>query len=273
MSTSTSIQQLVSEWIQTGAEPTAVGLMSAPVGLMSAPVGSNLEQATSSGLFLGNNTSDTTAAGRDIYSNPKNLPTAISSILNHAQTRADFHPASTPPDKLANHFKAYVTEIDKTPFFHLLEHRDAKQEFYSKNYNVLIDQIANLYDGVSNSDREKLKTAIKELARSVFSEVKSNRWENLFSQSTIDYSNPAEPHIFIYYTKLHFGHDATSSKSEVNQQTYTVSKTKYAILPNLIEAYADKLASLDKTSVDDWLSSSTSPADKNVKLCIDKQTA
>lgn len=48
--------------------------------------------------------------------------------MNHAQKRANFHPAKDTLDVLAKDFDRYVEEIDNTPFFHSLTH-DGNERF------------------------------------------------------------------------------------------------------------------------------------------------
>ncbi|MEQ9919592.1 hypothetical protein ABRQ09_01860 [Pectobacterium brasiliense] len=185
--------------------------------------------------------------------------------MTHTQNKANFHPASQSPKELANSYNGYINELDATPFFHLTESQTVKQSFRSKDYNVLIKQIVSLYD-VSPKDKEKLSNKIEDLAKSVFNQSSSERWDNLFSQSTIDISDPRKPTLLIYYTTLHMKHQ--SGKSEVNEQDYTVNKTKYIVLSDLISAYADTLSGLVKSDIDGWMKKSSTPSNGNIKLCF-----
>lgn len=231
------------------------------------PLSDDQASATARGNFLGQDTSDPDAKGTAIYTDTNNLPTAIASILNHSQTRANFHPANTPPEQLAAAFSAYVAEIDKNPFFHLETSESDKQSFYSSDYNLLIDQVVNLYKGVSSEDINQIKDSITDMAKSVFGQEKSEQWKNLFSQSSIDMSDLYNPKFYLYYTSLHMFHEK-SGKSEVKEQDYEVRTTTYLILPDLIKAHAETLAGLDKKSVDDWLDGATSPERPNAQLCF-----
>jgi hypothetical protein len=249
------VRDTVNSWVHV--------LPSAP----AAPPADDKVAATSRGTFLGQNTSDPEAQGEAIYSDTKNLPTAIASILNHSQARANFHPAGMPPEKLAEAFTAYVKEIDGNPFFHLLTNDEDKQAFYSHDYNLLIDQVVNLYKGVTSEDLNQIKGAITDMAKSVFGQQKSEQWKNLFSQSSIDMTDLENPKFYLYYTALHMMHDK-KGKSEVSEQDYEVRATTYLILPDLIRAHAKTLAGIDKKTVDDWLSGSTTPENANAKLCF-----
>lgn len=225
--------------------------------------------ATAAGNFLGKNDSDPNAQGIAIYKDPRNLPTAIASILNHTQNKAGFHPASIPADKLAAAFGSYVTEIDKTPFLHLVQNSSDKQKFESSNYNALIDRVVGLYDGVSSQDKEKIKQSIVDMAKSVFTQTHSEDWKNLFAQSTLDFTDYGNPTFILYYTSLYMYHDK-NGKSDVAKQEFEVRATKYQVLPEMIKAYAEKLVTLDVQSVDNWLSDNTSPKAQNIRLCFEK---
>jgi len=254
-----TVTELVQQWMSSGD-------VTLPSSLPSVFELSDTS-ATARANYLGNDTSDPDASGIEIYSELQNLPTAVASILNHSQNRADFHPADMSPEVLATRYSAYISEIDNNPFLHLLKSEQSKQSFYSKDYNLLIDQVVNLYAGVTAQDLDALKDSIADMAKSVFGQTKSEDWKNLFSQSTLDISDEDNPILFIYYTSLHMGHDETG-KSEVNEQDYMVRKTEYLVLPDLIKAHAYQLASLDKKSVDAWAGDSTSPERNDAKLCF-----
>ncbi|AYA47855.1 hypothetical protein [Ralstonia pseudosolanacearum] len=229
----------------------------------------SFDSAAAVGDFLGKDTSDPGAKGEAIYSDPRNLPTAIASIMNHAQKRANFHPAKDTLDVLAKDFDRYVEEIDNTPFFHLLTHDGNERFFEGKDYNKLINSIVGLYDGVSQQDKDKLKNAIREMAENVFSQSHAKDKKTMFSQSTIDYSNPENPTIMIYYTALAMTHDK-NRKSEVSTQWYEVRRTRYLVLSSLIRTYAKELAAIDKQTIIGWTKDSTSQKQPNAKfeLCF-----
>ncbi len=254
-----SVREIVDNWLLI--DPINLG----EVGFKS----DTKTAATAAGNYLGKDDSDQNADHIAIYTDPRNLPTAVASIFNHAQNRAGFHPANTSADKLAVAFDSYVKEIDKTPFLHFVENKSDKQTFESKDYNALIDRVVALYDGVSSEDKKKLKESLVDMAKSVFGQIKkSEDWKNMFSQATLDFTNYASPTFMLYYTSLYMFHSGTG-KAEVSKQTFEVRATKYQVLPELIRVYAPKLAQLDNKSVDDWANDSTSPKQLNVKLCFE----
>jgi hypothetical protein len=228
------------------------------------------EAATCRANFIGENNSDPTAEGKEIYTDIKNLPTAIASIMNHNQLRANFHPSEEDPEMLFNSFKDYVREVDNCPFLHLTLHDSQKQSFESSDYNKLIDQIIKLYDGVSAENKDKMKDSIADLGKSVFSNSGSDVLKNLFSETTVFIGDEnGEPTLYLFFTQLHMVYESPGAfKPDVNKQSYSVARAQYTILPELIKANADSLQKLNKKDVDDWLNDSTSPERKEAELCF-----
>lgn len=224
--------------------------------------------ATCRADFFGDDNSDPAATGKEIYSNPDNLPTAVASIMNHNQKRADFHPSESDPVKLFKSFEGYVFQVDDCPFLHLVKSDLTKQSFESSDYNKLIDGIIKLYDGIKAEDKEKMKEQIADLGRSVFNKSGSDVIKNLFSETTV-FMDDKEPMLYLYFTQLRMTYENPGAfKPDVNKQSYTVNRAQYKILPELIRTYADTLAKLDKKNVDDWLTESTTKERPEAKICF-----
>jgi len=218
--------------------------------------------------FLGTDQSDPGATGSNIYSDPKNLPTAVASILNRSQNKANFHPASQTPEVVAQRYADYITEIDRIPFMSLQKNDQHKQAYNSSNYNVLIDNIVSLYDGVSQQDKNQIKESIANLAKSVFTETKSEVWTNLFSQATLNYVSATDIKLYIYYTTLYMRHEDKGKDGVSDHQEYTVNRVEYKVLTEMIGHYAQQLAKLDKKNIDDWTGESSTPEKAGYKLCF-----
>lgn len=92
-----NVRQLVNDWVAGGVSLAAT----------ASTLAVNTEQAQYAdtvGDFLGINTSAPNAKGIEIFADPRNLPTAISSIMTHTQNKADFHPAVQTPEVVAQRF-------------------------------------------------------------------------------------------------------------------------------------------------------------------------
>ncbi|HBJ6432835.1 TPA: hypothetical protein MM852_003615 [Salmonella enterica subsp. enterica] len=222
---------------------------------------------TAAAVFLGKDTTETGAAGENIYANPKNLPTAIASIMSHTQKKINFFPGHITSEEISTKFSDYIKELQSTPFFHLEKYADHKQKVYTKDYEKLIDQLSSIYDGLQSSEVQKIKESIVAMAKSVFGQSKSELWDNLFSQTTIDLSDPIYPKIRVYFTTLHMIHEE-NGKCEVSEQEYIVETMQFKVLSPLIQANASKLVELDKTQIDTWMSASSSKHNTAVRLCF-----
>ena len=257
----TVTQQIVEAWL-AGSLTTE--------SKVKVDVTSNAASTSASTManFLGTDESDPGATGTTIYSDPKNLPTAVACILNRGQNAADFHPASQTPEVVAERYARYITEIDRIPFMHLQKNDQHKQAYDSSDYNVLIDNIVSLYDGVSQQDKNQIKESIANLAKSVFSQSKSEVWTNLFSQATLNYVSATDIKLYIYYTTLYMRHENKGKDGVSDHQEYTVNRVEYKILTEMIGQYAQQLAKLDKKNVDDWTGESSTPQKEGYKLCF-----
>ena len=220
------------------------------------------ETSITNALFLGEDTSDKNATGEDIFSKPKNLPTAVASLLNAAQKKADFHPSTQTQEVCAEKFDDYLLEVDQIPFLYLNEIIEDGGKFYNKDYDVIIDSVLKLYGDVTAEDEVKITESITEMANSVFSVKKAERYKSLFSQPLIDYKGNDKADFSIVYTSLFMKHDK-DGKSELSEQSFIVKKINYNVLSSLIHTYAKDLAKLTDTTVSEWINNLDTPYDHN----------
>jgi len=244
MKNSISVRQLVSDWINSPI----------PASVQT----SSESKATARANMLGTDNSDPAASGEHIYTDPKNLGTAVASIMGRNQRVADFHPAFQAPEVLATKFEDYIRNVDKCPFLHLVKNDYVKHTFNSKDYNVLIDAIVKLYEGITSEDMDKMKNSIAEMGKSIFSQEKAEDFKNLFSETTL-LLKKENSKLLIFHTTLHMKKEHKGLfKPDIEEQEYTVNRAEYIILPELMKTHAKALAALDKLSVDDWMTDSTS---------------
>ncbi|KAG0226360.1 hypothetical protein BGW41_004214 [Actinomortierella wolfii] len=69
----------------------------------------------SRGIFLGQDTSDNKATGEAIFSDPKNHPMAVASILKFTAEKANFYPHSDGPVKSIDAFETFTDQWSKLP--------------------------------------------------------------------------------------------------------------------------------------------------------------
>ncbi|RUI00798.1 hypothetical protein IPC444_20885 [Pseudomonas aeruginosa] len=264
-------RSLVLDWLN--ASPNYMSKLKNYRVVTGQSVDMHFDEASTGGALAGDDTSNpddvkvpqdgNNQSKLDLWTKPENLPSAIASIMQKTQDNADFNPIKYDSAELAEHFPLYLSAINHTPFFHQVETRWQKQTYSSTDYNKLIDNVLELYQGVSKQDKDKISSAITDMAKSVTSEKHSERWDNLFNQATIDYTDPNAPKMLIYYTSLHMSHDE-NKKSTVDEQDYTVGMATYIVNVEAIKNQAETLQAVLAKSVNDWINGSTSP-DKNAK--------
>jgi hypothetical protein len=223
--------------------------------------------ATSRGGFLGEDNSDLSAEGELIFTDPNNLPTAIATILNHAQKKADFHPIIQSPNELSSTLEKYIFELSKIPFYNNELHNSVSKDYNSKDYNVLINQVVAMYKDFPESYLEDLKIMISNMGKSVFGNVKGQGYINIFAALTVSVIDETNPIILIYEGAFNMYHD-DSGKDEVSKQSYTIKRNIYYISHEKIKDNAKQLTELLTTSISDWEKNVTSPEQKDKKLCF-----
>ncbi len=226
------------------------------------------EIAASVANFLGTDNSDNNTAEYRIYSDMHNLPTAIASILNSVQNRAQFYPAQDSAEGVATSFSRYIHEFEIAPFFSKSQLEHIRQSVASNDYNQLIDQIVSLYEGVSDIDRQYLKDSIRSMVQTVVNYSNPINQKALLCQLTINYNNPNTPKILIYYTSLMLSY-SEEGKLVIPKQEYQLTKSVYDVIPSRIRDNAGALTRLERKTVNDWILSNTSHlASDKIALCF-----
>ncbi|GJJ72046.1 hypothetical protein EMPS_04403 [Entomortierella parvispora] len=77
------------------------------------------EAVASRAIFFGEDTSDSSANPYDIYANPKNHASAVSSVLVFAANEVDFRPSEQQPKELGSNYEQFFKEVSAFPGFRL----------------------------------------------------------------------------------------------------------------------------------------------------------
>ena len=231
------------------------------------------ENIISGGVYLGEPDHSENATPLEIYSDPKYLATAISSLLTMAQKSANYYPAKIGADKpTVDDYNRYVYAVSTCPFFNNIDSTQSSGKVSSKNYDALIDSITDVYKGaLADKEIQKVTDSVTNMAKNVFSQSHAEQSEDLFSQviismdGTNDYK---DSNVFtVASTHLAMKHDK-SWKSEAASQEYSISRTTFKVLPEKIHAFAEQLAKKDTESVDDWLALMNTDDATNATPCI-----
>lgn len=246
-----NVRQLVEQWVaNTGIEYNSI---------VDAPYinTENVKYANAVAVFLGVDTSSANAKGVDIFLEPENLPTAIATIIARAQSVADYHPAKQSPEVFAEKFPAYAVSLDKVPFFSLTMNDNVKLSISAKDYASLANQIVSSFGVVGQIDKKSLTIKVIEIAEKVLGQGSTESSGGLLIISSIDYTSPREPKLYIYHTIMNRQNTQFAKPSPLCLDV-VVNRMEFAVLPELIRTYANTLSRLEKVSVKEWIYDSSS---------------
>lgn len=215
--------------------------------------------ADSVAVFLGFDTSTTTKNHSDIFSNPRNLPTAITTILTYAQSMAYYHPLSQSPNFLAERLTSYLIGVDKIPFFKIVkdDYSKIKVKPYCNDKHSFINNIMSFIDVKNDIENAKLKRGVTAITENAFNRHINGSWDNVLSISIIDLLRPLEPKISIYYISIRIQRNRIN-KNATLESSYIINRVEYMVSPELIRTHAETLSNLVIVDVDEWINESSS---------------
>lgn len=258
-------KQLVEAWLNQELEP------SLPLHYLGEE---SSDGFVSRGNYVGTDDSDLSATGASIYSDVKNIGSAMGSILCRVMKKAKFNPAdSIDNPNLTKSFDAFVKALGSCPFLTFSDLDRRAKSNKDSNYDGLINQVVGLYDGVSNADKSKLKDSIGDLAKSLINKKSAEETKEMLSVSTVDITTPTKPKLWVYHMRIEM--KKMDGKSVVEIQKFFVTKITYRVNQKLIQSMANTLQKLDQKNIDEWVTDITSPEttgqSKEQKLCFEIQ--
>ncbi|KAF9090697.1 hypothetical protein BGX29_011336 [Mortierella sp. GBA35] len=189
-----------------------------------------------------------------------------------APRRTSTKTASSSYSSLANAartFDQYVIEVISFPGF--LRFNEQSSSFQlSINIDLMLNDIKSAYDGVVDLDPEKILESIQRMGDTVLYQSHAEESRSLFAQAAVraaDDSTKVE--ISIFYTAFRMKKN-TSEKKTYTEQSYTVNRTVFEVIPSfLIEAADDLSQTITKNSIGGWLGKTSSPTGgTKVKSCF-----
>lgn len=203
-----------------------------------------------------------------LVSSPANFVTTVMGI---AQSRSGWKPLEPESADNAENFKKYIDQIMKFPLM-IVTKTDTTTVTYSEgNYDSLIDNIADIYSGMSDGDKNSVKAGLTSLARSCMSRVNEKQKKVLFTQSTMCVNDEVTTSFYSSNVAMEKKHSsgknapADEFSSEVQVSRVEVKFNRMALNKNI----AKKLCSLLFKSIDDWLEeTNTKQTDKKIEFCF-----
>ncbi|MEO4006175.1 hypothetical protein [Flavobacterium sp. CAU 1735] len=247
----------IAEWIEAN--------LSAPSMLKAQASGT--ERACCKALFLGSDDSDPNASGTEIFSNPKNLPVAVATILKLIQTRSDFYPDTQNANALFKAIEPYSHHLYTAPFLNLMDGNSIQKDFVNKNYQKIIDDFMTLFSDYSNEDKIKIRNSVRELIQTQSFNAETNTYKNKFVLIIIRNKTNQNADICFYSTSFDMEISAGQPHIKGNQD-YTLAYTIYNLPTSNLQRVAQPLSRLPKTTVNEWIKSNSSPKNTAISLCF-----
>jgi len=257
MNDQTELTTSIAEWID--ANHSSPSMLKAQA--------STTDRASCKALFLGLDNSDPNASGTDIFSNPKNLPIAVATILKYIQSRSDFYPDTQNAKIVTNTIKEHYRQLDKAPVLNLMDHSFTQKKFSNKNYQKIIDDFMTLFSDYSNEDKTKIRNTVRELIQTQSFDTGTNTYKNAFYLIIVRNKNNQNPDICLYNTS--FEMEVKAGQPQIkSDQDYTFVRTIYNVPSDMLARNAKPLSSLSKVTLDEWITSNSSPKNTAINLCF-----
>lgn len=188
-------------------------------------------------------------------------------VLDMARVASGYDPNGNMDDANKTKYQDYVNRVLKCPFFHLVmnEHQTFNRE--ESSWSDAIDQISNLFSGVTAKDKEKISQSIKNLANAVSSKSNTKQGTSLFSVSALN-SDEHTVEAYIYSSNISMI-ESKSKGSDSKQTEVDIYKTNLSFDTEMWQYYAKKVFEKHFKLIEDWLDDNTTePGDEKTNLCI-----
>ena len=189
--------------------------------------------------------------------------TGAATLLDIARAASGWDPLRPEDPANVTRFGDYLDLVLQNPMFHMTMSDAQKIDRRSQSWSKVIDEIANLFDGVAEEDMDKIKTSLVGLAEAATSYKDTEQTRNLFAQNTIQ-TDDGELTTYIFSSKITFvEHDG---KSTSQQQTVELLRTRLSFqLPAWNVVTASEVAQHHFKSLSDWLDRFTTKQGNRVK--------
>ncbi len=188
-------------------------------------------------------------------------------ILDMARIASGYDPNGGMRGANKDNYKKYLSKVMDCPLFHLKINTCDTFNRNESSWNDAITQIADLFTGVADKDKEKIEQSIKNLTISVTSNYNTKQGTSIFSVSAL---NTDKNHVeaYIYYSDISMC-ESKSKGSDCKQSKLNIFKTYFDFRSDLWPVYAEKIFEKHYKAVDDWLDdNSTKQGNVKANLCI-----
>lgn len=183
------------------------------------------------------------------------------SVMTMARKKAGFDPTDIEDENAAAKFVQYSKNLQSAPFFHLVSSDVSHMDRYEKSWDNLINNVLDLYEGVSNSDKDSIRTSLGNIANAAMNKAGTTQTKNLFVQSEIDYEYTNEIVVFVFWAKIEMTYQ--SGKSTSTQETIDISKLKLQFDKVMWPYYAPMVLKYNVSFIEEWLKANALPVEED----------
>lgn len=186
--------------------------------------------------------------------------TGATSILGLAMAATGYNPLLPDTQGNATAFFRYAKKVLDAPFFHLSYSDQKVMQQKTSNWDRLIGDISDLFEGVVGEDRSRIINGLKQLAHTATSTKDKTQTTNLFCQQVVAVDSSSRVTVGIYNSKVDMvEHDG---KHTTRQADFMVNRVLLSFDSDSWPVHAGKVAAKKCTSVTEWLESADTLAGK-----------
>jgi hypothetical protein len=202
------------------------------------------------------------SAARTTYAKYKSAPTSqqetlfkecfaegAANILNFAAKFTDYIPGDITDPRAPEKFDAYLKKVKTAPYFNTLLSRTVELTNKSKDFNALIDAVADTFVGIAEEDKKGVVNSLGKLAKLAASTKETKQTEDLFLQSTIYVGEEIE--LFIYNSHVEMQSDEGKGSTS-SQSLFIIRTLKVRLLKGVFARNSEKIRIVTDESVDEW---------------------
>lgn len=238
----------------------AVNDPAAHASLMHSPMAANFLTAKSEQSGLAPSMSALTGPGAaasksntDWLTNPA---LGAANLAQIAMRAANYDPTNLDMTDKANsaNFDTFRTKLSACPLFIVKYAEKQTLEQKTSDWNVLIDNIADTFEGIMAKDKSAIVSSLKALAKAASSKMSTKQTTQVFTQNTVNVDGDIS--YYLYSTEVTF-EEETGKGFHTRQSSFVVWKLRLELQTELWPEWWKKVKEKFDGDMNDWLGDTT----------------
>lgn len=188
-------------------------------------------------------------------------------VLDMARISSGYDPNIDMNGANQDNYRRYLSKVLNCPLFHLKLNTRDEYNRHESSWRDAINEIADMFTGVVEEDKDKIKQSITNLTNAVTSHRNTKQGTSIFSVSALNTAGD-NTEAYIYYSDISMCEDK-SKGSDCKQTSLNIYKTYLAFRRDLWPIYADQIFDKHYKAVSDWINDNSTPqGEVKSNLCI-----